>query len=84
MTTVTKSNIGGFTPDELSQLFADNKATLVAVGIEAFKELFDLALVAIQTGGHFRKDVRSFMNLQAQLNTATAQELARLKALFPA
>ena len=79
MTTITKDGLPGFTGEDLQNIFAQNKGLIVAETFEAFKEVFDLIHEAIQAGGHFRKDVRSFINLQLQWNKATEAEIARLK-----
>jgi vancomycin permeability regulator SanA len=81
---ITKDNVAQFKPGELADIFNENKGVIIAGTFEIFKEIFTAIHEAIQAGGHFRKDVRSFINLQLQWNKAAEQEIARLKALVPA
>lgn len=79
MKQITPENYKMFGSGELADLFANNSATIVAGTFEAFKDVFALIHEAIQNGGHFRKDVRTFINLQQQWNAAAEKEIADLK-----
>lgn len=77
---ITTDNYKSFPTDILADAFANNSATIVAGSFELFKDIFQSIHDAIQAGGHFRKDVRSFISLQQQWNAAVEKELAELKA----
>ena len=76
---ITQDNYKTLAADELASAFANNSATIVAGTFEIFKDIFQAIHEAIQAAGHFRKDVRSFMNLQLQWNAAVEKEIADLK-----
>lgn len=77
---ITQDNYKNLIPGEIADALANNSATIIAGSFEIFKDIFTAIHEAIQQGGHFRKDVRSFINLQKQWNEAVEKELAALKA----
>lgn len=77
---ITQDNYKDLIPGEIADALANNSATIIAGSFEIFKDIFAAIHEAIQQGGHFRKDVRSFINLQKQWNEAVEKELAALKA----
>lgn len=78
---ITQDNLGEVLQDipALNTAFGNNTAVIVDVAIDVFKEIWDAIKEALANGGHFRKDVRSFINLQKQWDDKMLSELTILK-----